>query len=47
VSAPIIISPDQSKTFEVMCDSSGVALCLVLVQTKDKILYSIYYASKA
>ncbi|XP_015161560.1 uncharacterized protein [Solanum tuberosum] len=30
VSAPIIISPDWGKPFEVMCDASGVALGVVL-----------------
>ena len=30
-----------------MCDSSGVALGVVLGQRKDKILHPIYYASKA
>ena len=29
VSAPIIISLDWSKQFELMCDASGVALCVV------------------
>ena len=43
VSATIIISPDWSKLFEVMCDSSGVALGVVLGQKWDKILNPIYY----
>ena len=47
VSTPIIISPDWSKPFEVMCDASGVALGVVLEQRRDKILHPIYYASKA
>ena len=47
VSAPIIISPDWSKPFEVMCDASGVALGVVLGQRRDKNLHPIYYASKA
>ena len=47
VFAPIIISPDWSKPFEVMCDASGVALGVVLGQRRDKILNPIYYASKA
>ena len=32
VYAPIIISPDWSKPFEVICDVSRVSLCLVLGQ---------------
>ena len=47
VTTPISISPDWSKPFEVMCDASGVALCVVLGQRRDKILNPIYYASKA
>ena len=47
VSAPVIISPDWSKPFEVMCDSSGVVLGIVLGQRMDKILQPIYYASKS
>ena len=47
VSAPIIISTDWSKPFEVMCDASGVALGVVLGKRREKILHTIYYASKA
>ena len=47
VSAPIIISPNWSKSFEVICYFSGVALGVVLGQRRDKILHPIYYASKA
>ena len=47
MSAPIFISPDWSKPFEMMCDASGVALGVVLGQRRDKILHPIYYASKA
>ena len=36
VFAPIIISPDWNSPFEVMCDASGVALGVVLGQTKNK-----------
>ena len=45
--APIIISADCSKPFEVMCDASGVSLGVVLAQRRVKILHHIYYASKA
>ena len=47
VSAPIIISPYWSKPFEVMCDSSGIAICVVLWYRSGKILHLIYDASKA
>ena len=47
VSAPIISSPDWNSPFEVMCDASRVAHGLVLGQRRNKILYPIYYASKA
>ena len=47
VSAPIIISPDWSKPFEVTCDARWVALGVVLGQRMDKTLHPIYYASKA
>ena len=47
VSAPIIISPDWIKSFEVICDASGVALSVVLGQRKSKIIQPIFYASKA
>ena len=47
VYAPVIISPDWSKSFEVMCDASGVSLGVVLGQRRDKILQPIYYESKA
>ena len=46
VSAPIIVPPDWTKPFEVMCDASGVALGAVLGQRCEKILHPIYYASK-
>lgn len=47
VSTSIFISPDWSEPFEVTCDASGFALGVLLGQRKDKILYPIYYASKA
>ena len=47
VSVPIIISPDWSKPFDVMCDGSEVALGVALAQRREKILHPIYYSSKA
>ena len=46
VCAPLIISPDWSKPFEVMCDASGVAFGVVLGKRRDKILHPINYDSK-
>ncbi|XP_060216833.1 uncharacterized protein LOC132644264 [Lycium barbarum] len=45
-SAPIIIAPDWSQPFELMCDASGFAMGAVLGQKRDKIFHPIYYASK-
>lgn len=47
VSMPIVISPYCSDPFEVMCDSTGVALDVVLGQRRDNIFHTIYCASKA
>ncbi|XP_015169052.1 uncharacterized protein [Solanum tuberosum] len=47
VSAPVIIGPNWSEPFEVMCDTSGSALGVVLGQKQDNLFYPIYYASKA
>nr|XP_016479749.1 PREDICTED: uncharacterized protein K02A2.6-like [Nicotiana tabacum] len=46
VSAPIIVAPGWSLPFELMCDASDHAIGAVLVLRKDKVFYSIYYASK-
>ncbi len=46
VSAPIIVTPDWSLPFELMCDASDFAIGAVLGQRKDKVFRSIYYASK-
>ncbi|XP_019229273.1 PREDICTED: uncharacterized protein LOC109210328 [Nicotiana attenuata] len=45
VAAPIIVAPDWSLPFELMCDASDHAIGAV-GQRKDKVFYSIYYASK-
>ena len=47
VCAPIIISKDWSKLFEMMCDVSGVALGVVFGQTRDKTIHPFFYANKS
>ncbi|XP_024028191.1 LOW QUALITY PROTEIN: uncharacterized protein LOC112093618 [Morus notabilis] len=44
--APIIVAPDWSLPFELMCDASDFAVGAVLGQRKDKNFHSIYYASR-
>jgi len=44
--APIIVVPDWSLPFEVMCDASDYALGTVLGQRRNKIFQIVYYASK-
>ncbi|XP_060965226.1 uncharacterized protein LOC133034202 [Cannabis sativa] len=46
VTAPVIVAPDWSLPFELMCDASDFAVGAVLGQRKNKIFHSIYYASK-
>ncbi|KAD7478070.1 hypothetical protein E3N88_01206 [Mikania micrantha] len=46
VSSPILIAPDWSLPFELMCDASDFAVGAVLGQRKDKHFHPIYYASK-
>ncbi|CAN6562546.1 unnamed protein product [Malus baccata var. baccata] len=45
-SAPIIVPPDWSLPFELMCDASNYALGAVLGQRKEKRPHVIYYASR-
>ncbi|KAM6543139.1 hypothetical protein CsatB_007586 [Cannabis sativa] len=46
VSAPIIVAPDWSLPFELMCDASDFAVGAVLGQRREKVFHSIYYASR-
>ena len=46
VSTPIMLTPDWSNEFEIMCDASDYATGAVLGQRTDKIFKAIYYASK-
>ncbi|XP_028230832.1 uncharacterized protein LOC114411313 [Glycine soja] len=44
--APVMIAPDWSKEFELMCDASDYAMGAVLGQRENKVFHAIYYASK-
>jgi len=46
ITTPIIVAPDWSLPFEVMCDASDYALGAVLGQRRNKICQVVYYASK-
>ncbi|KAJ8761411.1 hypothetical protein K2173_001542 [Erythroxylum novogranatense] len=46
VTAPILISPDWSLPFELMCDASDYAVGVVLGQRQGKIFHPIFYASR-
>ena len=45
ISAPVMIVPDWSQPFEVMCDASDFAIGAVLGQKREKLFRAIYYAS--
>ncbi|KAL6503686.1 hypothetical protein OROGR_025609 [Orobanche gracilis] len=44
--APVLITPDWSQPFEIMCDASDLAVGAALGQKRDKLFRVIYYASK-
>ena len=46
VTAPIMVTPDWNKEFEIMCDASNYAMRAVLGQRIEKIFKAIYNASK-
>ena len=46
VTAPIMITHDWNKEFEIMCDVSDYAMGAVLGQRTEKMFKVIYYASK-
>ena len=46
VSAPIVVSPDWSFPFELMCDASDYVIGAVLGQKKERIFQVIFYASR-
>ncbi|KAG9444880.1 hypothetical protein H6P81_016220 [Aristolochia fimbriata] len=45
ISTPIVVAPDWTITFELMCDASDYDVGVVLGQRKERIFYTIYYAS--
>jgi hypothetical protein len=45
-SAPIMMAPDWSLPFELMCDASDFAMGAVLGQRINKVPHAIYYASR-
>ena len=45
VTAPIMVTPDWNKEFEIICDASDYAMGVVLGQRTKKIFKVIYYAS--
>ena len=45
-SASIVMLPDWTLPFELMCDASDYTVGAVLGQQKDKIFHVVYYASK-
>ncbi|XP_070002395.1 uncharacterized protein [Nicotiana sylvestris] len=46
VTSPIIVAPDWEQPFELICNASDYAVGAVLGQRKDKLMHSIYYASR-
>ena len=46
VTALVVIAPDWSLHFELMCDANDHSAGAMLGQMKDNIFHSIYYASK-
>ena len=46
VTAPIMVTPDWNKEFEIVCDVSDYAMGAVLGQMIEKIFKGIYYARK-
>ncbi|XP_076894604.1 uncharacterized protein LOC143546946 [Bidens hawaiensis] len=45
VNAPVMVAPDGTLPFKLMCDASDIAVGAVLGQRRDKHFHPIYYAS--
>jgi len=46
VNAFVVIAPDWSLPFKLMCDASDLAVGTILGQRKNKVFHTIYYASR-
>ena len=46
VTAPIMVTLDWNKEFEIMCDASDYSMGAILGQRTEKMFKAIYYASK-
>ncbi|KAK9035209.1 hypothetical protein V6N11_077257 [Hibiscus sabdariffa] len=46
ISAPVVVPPDWSSLFELMCDASDHAVGAALGQRRGKLFHVIYYASR-
>ena len=46
VSVPIIIVPDWSEPFEIMCNASNYAVGAILGQMREKMFRVVYYSSR-
>lgn len=46
ISCPVLVGPDWSLLYELMCDASDTTIEVILSQSKDKVLYNIYYKSR-
>ncbi|KAK8950898.1 hypothetical protein KSP39_PZI004064 [Platanthera zijinensis] len=46
INSPILVAPDWSFPYEIMCDASDIAVGAVLGQRVNKYFHPIYYASK-
>ena len=44
--APIVIVPDWSEPFEIMCDTNDYAVGDVLGQRREKMFRAVYYSSR-
>ncbi|KAL4319623.1 hypothetical protein GQ457_18G014050 [Hibiscus cannabinus] len=46
ISTPVVVQPDWSSPFELMCDASDHAIGAALGQRRGKLFHVIYYASR-